>query len=102
MTLTVKPTIVALRKQLEELRRNELEKTLANLAHLGEKEKRAIDAMGSALINKILHRPTSLLKQTSNSSDGNAYVDTVRTLFDLQLETEQDPAFATSKPLTKD
>ncbi len=82
-TLEVKPTIVALRRQLEQVRQLEMEKTLAGLSHLGEKERKAIDAMTAAIVNKILHHPTSILKQASTSDDGNLYLDAVRTLFDL-------------------
>ncbi len=83
-TLEVKPTIVALRKQLEGIRRSEIEKTLAGLADLGERERKAIDAMTSAIINKILHRPTSVLKMAGSNEDGSEYIDAVRTLFDLK------------------
>jgi len=82
-TLEVKPTIVALRKHLEGIRRSEMDKTLAGLSGFGDKERKAIDAMTSAIINKILHHPTSVLKMAGNSEDGSQYVDAVRTLFNL-------------------
>lgn len=87
-TLEVKPTIVALRRQLEQVRQNEVEKTLAGLSGISEKERKAIDAMTSAIVNKILHRPTSILKQASNGDDGSLYLDAVRTLFDLPAPTD--------------
>ena len=89
-TLEVKPTIVALRRQMEEVRQTEMQKTLSNLNDLNEKERRAIEAMTSAIVNKILHRPTSLLKQASSSDDGGYYLDAIRTLFDLSVSVE-DP-----------
>ena len=39
--------------------------------------------MANAIVNKILHRPTAVLKQTQNDSSGEDYVDAVRVLFDL-------------------
>jgi glutamyl-tRNA reductase len=83
-TLEVKPTIVALRRQMEDMRRSEINKTMAQLNGLGEDEKRAIDTLTSALINKILHHPTKILKQASRDPEGNSYVEAVRILFDLQ------------------
>jgi len=82
-TLEVKPTIVALRQRLEQVRQVEMEKTLANLNHLSAKEQKVIESMSRALINKILHHPTQILKQANLGDDGGLYVDAVRTLFDL-------------------
>ena len=82
-TLEVKPTIVALRQQLEQIRQVEIGKTLSNLNTLNDKERKAIESMTCAIINKILHHPTYILKQASNGDDGNQYLDAVRTLFDL-------------------
>ncbi len=82
-SLEVKPTIVALRKQLENIRRQELEKTFAGSLGFGEKERKAIDAMTSAIVNKILHHPTNVLKMAGSNQDGSQYVDAVRILFDL-------------------
>ncbi|PLX75887.1 MAG: glutamyl-tRNA reductase [Desulfuromonas sp.] len=81
--LDVVPTIVGLRKRFEEIRKSEVEKTLSRFGDLGKKERKSIEAMTSAIINKILHQPISVLKQSEESSDSDAYVDTIRTLFDL-------------------
>ncbi|WP_298036178.1 glutamyl-tRNA reductase [uncultured Desulfuromonas sp.] len=83
-SLELKPTIVSLRRKIEEIRRGELEKTFANLKDLDKKEKKAIEALTSAIINKVLHRPTTVLKQTQNDASGDSYVDAVRVLFDLE------------------
>jgi glutamyl-tRNA reductase len=82
-TLEVKPTIVALRQQLEAIRQAELQKTLASLSGLNDKERKAVEAMASAIVNKILHQPTNVLKKSQDGSDGEQYIDAVRTLFAL-------------------
>ena len=79
------PTIVALRKKLEEIRRAELEKTFANLKDLGDKERKSIEALTAAIINKVLHQPMTLLKTIPERPSGDSYVDAVRVLFDLDL-----------------
>mgnify|MGYP000954703325 FL=1 len=88
--LEVKPTIIALRQKLEEIRRQELEKTFGNLKDLGKKERKSIEAMTSAIINKILHQPTAVLKRTQNDTSGEDYVDAVRALFDLPAPADDD------------
>jgi glutamyl-tRNA reductase len=82
-SLEVVPTIVSLRNKLEEIRRGELEKTFANFKDFGEREKKAIEALTSAIINKVLHQPTTVLKQAQNDGRGDGYVDAVRVLFDI-------------------
>jgi len=83
-SLEVVPTIVSLRKRLEDIRRGELEKTFATLKELGPKEKKSIEALTSAIINKVLHQPITILKQSQNDGAGENYVDAVRMLFDLE------------------
>lgn len=81
-TLEVKPTIVSLRNKLEALRQSEVQKTLTNLG-ADDKTTKAIEALTRALVNKILHQPTSILKDAQNLADGDVYIDAVRTLFAL-------------------
>ncbi len=88
--LEVKPTIIALRQKLEEIRRQELEKTFGNLKDLSSKQRKSIEAMAGAIINKILHQPTSLLKRTQDDTSGEDYVDAVRALFDLPALANDD------------
>jgi glutamyl-tRNA reductase len=88
--LEVKPTIIALRRKLEEIRLQELDKTFSNLKDLTAGQRKSIEAMSSAIINKILHQPTSILKRTQNDSSGEDYVDAVRVLFDLPAPADND------------
>lgn len=81
--LEVVPTIVSLRQCLEEVRQQEMDKSMARMTHLGEKDKKAIDALTRSIVNKILHNPTAVLKQSQGDAAGDTYVDAIRTLFDL-------------------
>jgi glutamyl-tRNA reductase len=83
--LDVVPTIVAMRKHMEELRAAEVEKTFSSLKHLSDSDRKAINAMSSALINKILHPPTKALKQAQQDDCAQPYVDALQVLFDLEL-----------------
>jgi len=82
-SLEVAPTIVALRKKFEEIRKRELEKTLSLHPSLSDKEKKSLEALTSAIINKILHTPSTLLKQTNEEGTADLYLDTLRALFQL-------------------
>lgn len=84
-SLEVVPTIVALRKKLEDIRRAELDKTLSSLKTLGDKEKKSVEALTAAIVNKILHPPMTLLKKSQSDPSGDNYVEAVRALFDLEL-----------------
>lgn len=78
------PTIIALRQRLEDIRRNEIEKSLrTSLKELSEKERRAIDDMTSAIVGKILHGPISRLKKPSDEQEEALYVDALKKLFGL-------------------
>jgi glutamyl-tRNA reductase len=82
-SLEVTPTIVALRKKFEEIGKKELEKTLSLHPDMSDKEKKSLEALTSAILNKILHTPSTLLKQSNDEAMADLYLDTLRTLFQL-------------------
>lgn len=88
--LEVKPTIIALRRKLEDIRQQELDKTFGNLKDLTTSQRKSIEAMAGAIINKVLHPPTTILKRAQNGTSGEDYVDAVRVLFDLPAPAEDD------------
>ena len=83
-TLEVVPTIVSLRGKVEAMARQELEKTLASLNHLSESDKRTIERMTGALVNKILHEPTDYLKKNGCRGNKSVALDLTRKLFNLE------------------
>lgn len=85
--LEVVPTIVALRERVEAIRRAELDKTLASLKELSPAQRDSLEAMTSAIVNKILHTPITKLKQKDSRSE-SYYVDAARRLFGLDREDE--------------
>ncbi len=60
--LEMEPMIVALRQKALEIKDRELQKTFARLS-LDGKQREAINAMASSMVNKILHDPTLQLKR---------------------------------------
>lgn len=80
-SLDAVPTIVALKEKVEEIRRREIERALGSLATLGESERKAIEALSEALVNKILHEPISRLRRPEGRESED--VEAARRLFGL-------------------
>jgi glutamyl-tRNA reductase len=76
----VVPTIQALRAQAEAIRVAEIERTLAKLPELSSREQDAIQALSTAIINKLLHQPIIAMK---DPAAGDQSAQAVRTLFQL-------------------
>jgi len=79
----VVPTIAALRTQAERIREAELAKALARLGPLAERDRETLEALTSAIVNKLLHQPTVQLKQRAGDHDGRRYAPALRALFQL-------------------
>ncbi len=79
-------TITTLRKEMEQLRQNELAR-LFNRMDLDEREQNLVATMSHRLINKILHEPTLTLKKETSNGNGAAYISAVRDLFALDNGT---------------
>jgi glutamyl-tRNA reductase len=86
-SLQVVPTIVSLRRKVEQIREAETEKTLGKLSHLDEKDKQHVKALTNAIINKILHKPQAVLKEASHTEDAGLYLEVTRKIFDLPDST---------------
>jgi glutamyl-tRNA reductase len=81
--MDVVPTIVALRNKIDSIAKAEIKKTLRSLNHLTIDDDQAINRLVNAMINKILHDPTLLLKGNGFHEDKSAYIDITRKLFKL-------------------
>jgi glutamyl-tRNA reductase len=78
----VVPTIVALRKRLDKIRRTEIAKHGGRL-DLNDRDRNALEAMTQAMVNKILHTPTVRLKSQATDGACGLYIDALKELFDL-------------------
>jgi glutamyl-tRNA reductase len=79
----VNPVISDLRKKAEAIRQNELDRALRHLAGLDPKDLEYIQGLSRALVNKLLHEPTSRLRAAAHRGDGSQYAESVRYLFGL-------------------
>ena len=87
-TLEVIPTISALRKRTEQIRERELAKLLRKLDHkLTSQELESLEAMTHAIVNKLMHHPTTYLKEQPSRDT----LQLARELFSLDEEGSSVP-----------
>jgi len=77
------PTITELRRRADALREAELQRTLLALARLSPQERRAVEMMGVALVNKLLHHPMLFLKSCSGAEEKRHNLAALRKMFGL-------------------
>jgi glutamyl-tRNA reductase len=82
-SLEVTPTIVALRNRTEDIKRMELEKAFARMAHLSADDRQTVESMASAIINKIVHGTMVTLKAEASGLGGAAFVEAARRFFSI-------------------
>ncbi|MBI4411242.1 MAG: glutamyl-tRNA reductase [Deltaproteobacteria bacterium] len=80
------PTIAALGKKFDTIRRRELERTLGKLSHLGEDEKKAVERCTEAIVDKILHDPVLILKSEGPLRHDSGVHELLKKLFRLDDE----------------
>ena len=61
-SLEVTPTIVALRSRTQHIKRREVDKVLARMPHLSSDDRAAVEALASAIVNKMVHGTMVTLK----------------------------------------
>jgi glutamyl-tRNA reductase len=89
-SLDAVPTIVDLREKVEDIRKRELDKTLCQLNGISDDQKRAVEAMSSAIVNKIVHAPMVVLKQAASEPDENGEIIPIaRKIFNLDKELKR-------------
>ncbi len=86
------PTIVQLRRHLDEIRRAELARYRSVLGPLTREQEQAIEVLTTSIINKILHTPMKELKAAEDAPAQDEVVGMVRRLF--PLEEEKEPSLA--------
>ena len=78
----VEPTIAMLRRSAEATRKAEVERTLSHLGTLSDADRKRIEAMSEALVNRLLHEPVTRLR----SHGTERHVEALRELFGLDQE----------------
>ncbi len=77
------PMLVALRQRAEEIRRAEIEKARRRMGELTADQEQALDAVTSAIVNKILHAPTVHLKELARQGQDPQQGELVRRILGI-------------------
>ena len=77
------PMVSALRARVEEARRTELDRQRSKRSDLDEAQWEQVDAVTRAMVAKLLHQPTVVLKDAAGTPRGERLVESLRALFDL-------------------
>ena len=79
------PVLARLRARAEQIARAEVERTFANIGEgLTDKQRKSVEAMARAIVNKLLHQPTTKLR--SVKPDDDRLADAAAELFGLDSE----------------
>ncbi len=78
------PAIVALRQRAEDIKNQELLKVI-NRVRLDEKERKAVEYMAAAIVNKLMHPPTAALKEDVEDRDN--LIAIIQKLYGLNGDT---------------
>jgi glutamyl-tRNA reductase len=85
------PTIVALRAKMEALRDEETQRLLTRLAHLPERDRHLVEQFAAQLVQKILHDPTSQIRNAGEAERCSALAASLRYLFRLEDQASAHP-----------
>ena len=82
--LAAEPTIVSLSRELNEVRERELQKTLAQLPNLSDKDREEVEYLSKRIVNNILQRPLTRIKEEVHDDDHLGVLQMVRRIFGLK------------------
>lgn len=80
----VENVVRAIRIWAEEIRREELTKTLQLLTGDFNHDKEVIEILSRRLVNKLLHTPTSAIRRMAYNGNSNGYLELVKEIFGLR------------------
>jgi glutamyl-tRNA reductase len=84
--LEVVPTIITLRKKMEDLMEGEYKKAEFSLQGLTAEQRRAVERLTGSIINKVLHDPITFLKESGNNDQEESRIDRIQKIFNLTKE----------------
>jgi len=92
-TRDVVPLITGLRSRWGDLRESELNWLWHRLSHMPEEDREVVESFSKRLLNKLLHEPTTRLKEGVANGRGAEFIDAVRFLHAIEdVEPAEDRA----------
>jgi glutamyl-tRNA reductase len=81
--LAVRPLVVELRRRAEQIRQEEVARTLRYIGDADDATQAHIQHLSRALVNKLLHEPTTRIRELAHAAEADQATATVRHLFGL-------------------
>lgn len=86
--LDVEPLVAEIRRHAEEIREEELRRTMRHLGDVDPEIAAHVTKLSYTLVNKLLHEPTAQLREKADQGDADELAAAVRDLFGLSAPTE--------------
>jgi glutamyl-tRNA reductase len=87
----LEPLITELRRKAEAIRRRELERAYHKLGSPDPETWSHVQRLTAALVNKLYHYPTNIIKEKATLGKADSYAATIRELFGLSKSGGDDP-----------
>ncbi len=87
-SLSVVPTVKALRQRFSETARGELEPALGRMTHLSAEDRAQVQRLVHGVVNKLLHAPSTRLRKLAEEQDSTLYAEALSALFELEAQAE--------------
>jgi len=84
------PFIKQLRDRAENMRRAELERTLARLDHLSEADVESVERLTKDLLQKLLHQPTARMRAAAEDGRQHDILEAARYLFGIEEDEGEE------------
>lgn len=85
------PVVNRLRRQLEDIREQELQKALSRMGpDLSARERKVVEALSKGIINKILHTPVTNIRAPQPRQQRHSAMRVLEELFELQEPPQSD------------
>ncbi len=80
----IAPLIVDFRRSICDISQSEFDKFESQLASLSPDQMESVEALVHSIVNKVLHTPTTRIRESVDSPDSEALGEALRDLFDLR------------------
>lgn len=80
---SVAPLVASLRARGDLVRSGELQRLVARLGDLDDRQRDAVETLAAGIVGKLLHEPTVRLKDAAGTARGERLAEALRDLFDL-------------------
>ena len=83
------PAIANLRAEAERIRQAEIDRVSGQWESASDADRKRIDALTKAIVNKLLHEPSVRAREAASDDDGLRHLESLRHLFGLEAPVDR-------------